>query len=75
MKVLPISLILLLAVIESIAQTGKTHKVVSPDKLTSFEIRTYNGIRKRTITVKKGDLLPVSLKGKTGQAIIIRSEL
>ena len=28
-------------------------------------------IRKRTITVKKGDVLPVSLKGKTGQAMII----
>jgi alpha-glucosidase len=28
-------------------------------------------IRKRTITVKRGDVLPVKLKGKTGQAIII----
>jgi alpha-glucosidase len=35
---------------------------------------TLKSILKRTVTVKRGEVLPISLKGKTGQAIIIRSE-
>jgi alpha-glucosidase len=42
-KVLPLLLLLLLVIFKGFAQTGKTHKVVSPDKLTFFEIRTDNG--------------------------------
>lgn len=37
-------LLLLLVAIGVNAQTGKTYRVVSPDKLTSFEVRTYNGM-------------------------------
>ncbi|HEY8895498.1 MAG TPA: glycoside hydrolase family 97 catalytic domain-containing protein [Niastella sp.] len=37
-------LLLLLAVINGVAQTGKTHKLASPDKLTTFEVRTNNGL-------------------------------
>lgn len=37
-------LLLLLAVINASAQPGKTYKVVSPDKTTSFELRTSNGL-------------------------------
>jgi alpha-glucosidase len=42
-KALPF-LLLLLAVINGVAQTGKTHKLASPDKLTTFEVRTNNGM-------------------------------
>lgn len=41
-KALPF-LLLLLAVISGVAQTGKTYKLASPDKLTTFEVRTNNG--------------------------------
>lgn len=48
-------------------QKGKTYTA------TIYEDdETLKSIRKRTITVKRGDVLPVSLKGKTGQAIIIQ---
>src|SRR5689334_10223686 len=47
-------------------QKGKTYSA------TIYEDDdTLKSISKRTITVKKGDVLPVLLKGKTGQAIII----
>ncbi|HUP10665.1 MAG TPA: glycoside hydrolase family 97 catalytic domain-containing protein [Niastella sp.] len=42
-KALPF-LLLLLAVINGVAQTGKTHKLASPDKLTTFEVRTNKGV-------------------------------
>lgn len=42
-KALPF-LLLLLAVINGLAQTGKTHKLASPDKLTTFEVRTNDGM-------------------------------
>lgn len=39
---------------------------------TIYEDNAMGGIQKRTVDVKKGDLIPVDIKAKGGQAIIIR---
>ena len=46
--------------------TGKRYSA------TIYEDNAMGGIQKRTVDVKKGDLMPVDIKAKGGQAIIIR---